>query len=115
MSLTSSQQLLTEGELIGASAVAKRFRSRRRNGPVTSNCVFRWMRYGARLPDGRVVRLEHVRVVGRYLTTHAAVDRFILAQQDEPQADNAALPRSASARRRDSERMAKFLSDEGFG
>jgi Protein of unknown function (DUF1580) len=74
--------LLSE-TLVSFGQAAALFPPFRLGRPVSPSCVWRWHRHGVRLPDGRVVRLEAVRVAGRFLTTIEAVHRFIAAQQPD--------------------------------
>jgi hypothetical protein len=93
----------------------------RKGRPVSPSCVWRWHRHGVRLQDGRVVRLEAVRVAGRFLTTIEAVHRFIAAQQpdDAPVAEvaaaeipaRAATPRTPARRARESENALRRLNE----
>ena len=52
------------------------------------------------LPDGRTVRLEHVRIGGRLMTSRAAVLRYIAAQQPAPDPTPADPPARSPAERR---------------
>ena len=71
-----------------------------RNGnPVTSSCVFRWVTEGVPTPRG-LVRLEAIRMGGRWLTSIPALQRFAAAQTpnfDEPVPPSA---RSIAAKQR---------------
>lgn len=67
--------------LISLSQAAKLFPPARRGRPVSASCIWRWFKQGVRTADGRRVHLEALRVVNRYVTSEAAVRRFILAQQ----------------------------------
>lgn len=58
-----------------------------RDGKVTHPATLtRWATKGVRLPDGRVLRLETMRLNGRLLTSRPALVRFIRAQQYETNA-----------------------------
>jgi hypothetical protein len=70
------QQLLTERRV--GMAEAGRF-----VGPKThATTVTRWCLRGVRLPDGRVLKLEHFRCVGKIYTTTDAITRFLTAQTE---------------------------------
>ena len=43
----------------------------------TPNTVWRWCRYGLKLPSGRRIRLPHTQVGGRMFTTAAQVEQFL--------------------------------------
>lgn len=78
--------------------------------------VWRWARFGARSPDGRMVRLEAARVAGRWLTSRAAVARFIMAMTEAEQFDeksDAAKPMTESRRKRRSLSAAARLKSMG--
>lgn len=82
------------------SAAGHQFPGHRRNGTVDPSTVFRWVTKGMRTQDGRVVRLEAVRVGGRWLTSGGAVARFVQALTDaaHPSSIPAAPARSSNAR-----------------
>ena len=67
--------------MISLAQAAKLFPPARRGRPVTPNAIWRWVSTGVRLASGTVVRLEAVKVSGRWLTSEEAVVRFIAAQQ----------------------------------
>jgi hypothetical protein len=66
------------GNGLSLSAAARLFPGRR-GATVNPSTVFRWVTRGTRLPNGDVVRLDAVRVGGRWLTSRAAVARMIAA------------------------------------
>jgi hypothetical protein len=72
-------RLLREG-LISTSAAA-RLLAVKHGKPVHASTISRWANEGVRLPGGRVVRLEAIRLGGRVRTTEAAVHRFVCHQQ----------------------------------
>ena len=99
----------------GLAALAKRLPSSRRNGSLTPQALWRWATRGIRLPDGRVVRLETCRVAGRFLSSAAAVERFVTAQ-NQP-LDPTPLPspaRSATKRQRADASAAELLERVGI-
>jgi len=61
------------------SAVGKLFPAARGNGTVNPATVWRWARIGATTPSGERVRLEVVKVGMSWLTSDAAVNRFVAA------------------------------------
>jgi hypothetical protein len=106
---------LSRETLISVAQAARRLPSSRLDRPVSPSCVWRWIARGYRLADGRVVRLEGVRVCGRWLTSAEALARFFAAQTPPP--DNAVpthAPRTPTARRRASERAAAKLDKLGI-
>ena len=71
-------------------------------GATAPSTVFRYATKGVKLADGRRCVLETIRSGKRLLTTHAAIKRFLEAQQGSP-AESPPIPRSPAARRRASE------------
>jgi hypothetical protein len=72
--------------------------------------VVRWILKGAKGPDGRPVRLEALRIGGRWMTSREALQRF--AEALTPALADQAGPvpvRGPGARRRASERAAQEL------
>jgi hypothetical protein len=85
----------------------------RRGRPVHLSCILRWITKGSLAPDGRRVRLEAVRIGGRWITSHEALTRFAEAltpRFDEPEP----APRSSSKRQAASERAARSLEAMGI-
>jgi hypothetical protein len=103
---------------ISLCQAAKLFPPARRGRPVSGSCVFRWHRDGVRTADGRRVYLEALRVVNRLVTSEAAVQRFVLAQQSgaapaAPNEPSHPAPRTPGQRARASERAASELKAQG--
>jgi hypothetical protein len=111
------QRLTGEG-LMPLSQVARRLGSLRGGRPVHPTTVGRWVVAGRRLPDGRRVRLEAVRIHGQWVTSWPAVLRY-LAEQTAAHlpADGGtgagSGPRSPAERTRASERAAAELRELG--
>src|SRR2546423_948147 len=104
---------------ISLSQAAKLFPPARRGRPVSGSCVFRWHRDGVRTADGRRVHLEALRVVNRLVTSEAAVQRFVLAQQSGATSPASAhqvnpAPRTPGQRARASDRAAAKLKAQGI-
>ena len=76
--------------------------------------VLRWVLRGAKAPDGTLVRLEAVRLGGRWVTSAQALQRF--AERLTPRADITPRPalRTESRRRRASERAGADLERLGI-
>jgi len=111
-----STNVLLNEELIGLSALAKKVPSHRHAGKrgITAVAVWRWVVQGVRAHDGRIVKLETVKLAGRYLTSWAAFQRFIEAQS--PQQTNV-LPtpaRSPGKRARAARKATAELQAAGF-
>jgi hypothetical protein len=106
-------QILNEGAE-GFTVLAKRIPSSRRAGPLTPQALWRWATKGIRRPDGQVVKLEVVRVAGRFLSSWPAVERFIQAQNEAAEVAMPAVSRSARKRQRDDARAAEMLEEVGI-
>jgi hypothetical protein len=62
------------------------------------SCLLRWITKGSRSPDGRRVRLEAVRLGGRWITSREALTRF--AEALTPRFHDQASPAPRSRRKR---------------
>jgi hypothetical protein len=97
------EQILAEGGA-GVTELAKaigKFRSGRPTSPAT---IVRWITAGIQLPDRRTVRLEAVRLGGRWLSSRQRLIEFLLKQQQGEVVSLKALAakpvRSPSSRKR---------------
>jgi hypothetical protein len=101
--------------LAEAARLIPAFRGGGRTSPPT---VYRWVTKGARAPDGRTVRLEAVRLGGRYLTSREALSRFAEALTPTPSTaatePSRSAPRTPVRRRREAERAARELERAGI-
>lgn len=86
---------LVNGEGIGLAAASKHFPPCRSGRPTHPASLSRWITSGVRTPDGRTVRLEACRHAGKWLTSRAAIARFLRAQQPAPSTDQPAPVPSA--------------------
>jgi hypothetical protein len=68
------------GDVLTCPQVARRAPSTRQGRPLHPSTVLRWMLSGVRTANGRTVRLEAVRLGGRWVTSAAAYRRFVVAQ-----------------------------------
>jgi hypothetical protein len=104
---------LSEEASLSLTQAARLLPPGRGDRPVTLSCLLRWILRGARAPSGQLVRLEAVRVGGRWITSKEALQRF--AEALTPSLDNTPpTPRPPSARRRASERAIKQLEKMGI-
>jgi Protein of unknown function (DUF1580) len=90
--------------------IAREFQSHRTGRTIGTEAVCRWIQKGVRGPNGNIVKLEAVRIAGRFYSSREALQRFIDAQQD---ATASALPepaRSAGKRMKASERAEQELA-----
>jgi hypothetical protein len=75
--------------------------------------VYRWILSGVKTPDGQLVKLEAVRLGGKWLTSREALQRFM--DRLTPAAEAAPLPiRSPSKQKRADERVGKALDTKGY-
>jgi hypothetical protein len=85
----------------------------RRNRPVSFACLFRWVTQGAKAPSGDRVRLEALRLGGRWVTSREALQRF--AEALTPQGSDSLVPtRTPNQRRKAAERAEKELEKLGI-
>ena len=107
------------GDALTLSQAARLIPAHRGEGRASPSCIWRWMRFGYRLPSGDVVKLEAARIGGRWLTTTAALMRFMestTAASSPTSTDSTpsvCAPRSESRRRRASELAASRLKAAG--
>jgi hypothetical protein len=98
---------------ISLSQAARMLPPGRRGRPVSLSCVLRWVLDGAKAPDGTLVRLEAVRLGGRWITSVEALARF--ADRQTPKLENGPEPpRSLAKRHVASERAAAQLERIGI-
>jgi hypothetical protein len=98
--------------ILSLNQAAKMLPPGRRGRPVTLSCLLRWVLDGVNTPMGRV-RLEAIRMGGRWITSVEALERF--ADQLTPNLDktSAPTPRSVLSRRHAAERAGKQLDKIG--
>ncbi len=100
--------------LLTLCEAARRLPPGRCGRPVSFSCVYRWIAHGAPGPDGSRVKLEAVRVGGRWLTSVEALARW--AERLTPCLDGGPMParRTPAQRKRADERAAKHLDAAGI-
>jgi len=76
--------------------------------------VLRWILDGATAPDGRRVKLDGLRVGGRWITSLEALQRFAEALTPMQTTEPVAPPRTATTRERATARAAKRLEQAGI-
>jgi hypothetical protein len=97
---------LTTEKTLSLSQAARLLPPGRRGRPVTLSCVLRWVLDGVRAPSGEQVRLEALRVGGRWVTSREALQRF--AERLTPaQPAPAVTPRTSAQRERSAARAAR--------
>jgi hypothetical protein len=100
--------------MVSLAQATRRFPPARLDRPVSAATIWRWCPRGVRLPGGGVVRLECVRLPGRWLTSVEAISRFAARQTLAMEHDPPPAPRSPGRRQRDSERAAAELGRLGI-
>jgi hypothetical protein len=106
---------LTTETTLSLSQAARLLPPGRGDRPVTLSCVLRWVLRGARSPSGELVRLEAVRLGGRWITSRQALQRFTeTLTPDLSGGQTAPTPRSSGRRQRASERAARQLEQLGI-
>ena len=105
---------LTRETKLTMAQAARSFPSARLGRPVSASTVWRWCRKGVKVPGGGTLRLECVRVSGRWLTSVEALSRFVAQQTPAMENDPPPAPRSPSRRQRASERAAAELRRQGI-
>jgi len=100
--------------LISLCTAAKLLPPSRRGRPVSFQCVLRWIMDGARGPDGERVRLEAVRLGGRWLTSKEALGRFAARLTPQIGKNAAPAPRTSRQWRRAAERAERELERLGI-
>jgi hypothetical protein len=100
--------------VLSLAAAARRFPAGRRGRPVHPATLTRWILAGVRRPGGRRVRLEAVRLGGRWVTSREAIGRFVAALTPEPGPTDAPALRSPTARTRASRRADEELRRRGL-
>ena len=107
---------IQSGEGLSLSAAGRQFPAHRGKGTIAPSTIFRWVKSGAKAPDGRVVTLAAVRVGGRWITSHGAVLRFVAALTPAADPIPASSPpptRTPTQRQRASEAAARELERRG--
>jgi hypothetical protein len=107
---------IQSGDGLSLSAAGRMFPAHRGAGTVNPSTVFRWVTRGTQTPDGRVVRLEAIRTPGRWLTSRAALARFVTALTSAAEPDGSSPPsltRSVAEYRKSAEHSARELERRG--
>lgn len=112
----SAPQVLAEiqaGHGLGVGAAGRKFPGQRGNKSTDPVTIWRWITQGAKGPDGVTrIKLEAVRVGGRWLTSEQAIGRFVAALTGTANQPTPA-PRAPAERRRASAAAARRLEKIG--
>lgn len=112
-----NDQLLAEiesGQGEPLSRAAKRLPSYRNGRPVTLSCLVRWVLTGVKTPAGQTIRLEAARLAGRWITTPAALSRFIARQTPDLNTPMPPSAPTAAQRKRRAEAAGAALARAGI-
>jgi hypothetical protein len=112
--VSATPHTLIDETLLSLPQAARRLPPGRRGRPVSLSCILRWILGGVPGPDGRRVRLEAVRLGGRWLTSNEALARFGRALTPRLDDDLVPASRNPAQRQRASERAAKELERAGI-
>lgn len=94
---------------------ASRFLPSARLGrPVSLSCLLRWVFDGIKMPDGKRVRLEALRLGGKWVTSLEALQRFAVAQTPMLEQPSISFPRSPGKRQKAALRAEKELERAGI-
>jgi hypothetical protein len=86
-----------------------------RNGKRTHlSTLLRWILTGARAPSGELVRLEAVRLGGRWMTSREALQRFAERLTPQLPAPSQPMPSTAGQRRRAADAAERELDRLGL-
>jgi hypothetical protein len=110
-------QVLAEiggGQGLSLSEAARLFPASRGKGRLHPATIWRWICQGVELSDGSRLRLEAVRLGGRFLTSKEALLRFAAAQNAAGGAASAPAVRSAAQRKRGNADAARQLDRLGL-
>jgi hypothetical protein len=113
--LSEAQMIDLQNETtISLSQAARLLPPFRRGRPVTLSCVLRWVLQGVKTPDGRRIRLDALRLGGKWITSMEAIQRFAEAQTPALDRPVETTPRSTTRRRRAADRAEKELVKVGI-
>jgi len=103
---------LTEETTINLKQVAEHVPVGRRGRPLHLSTVLRWILHGTKAPSGQIVRLEGIRLGGKWITSVQAVQRF--SERLTPSLEVAERPSPTRTKReRASQRAARELEKLG--
>jgi hypothetical protein len=105
--------LSTESPL-SLSQAARLLPPGRRNQPVSLGCVLRWVLHGAKAPSGETVRLEALRLGGRWITSREALQRFAEALTPQTRGEPSSPIRTPKQRRRAAKRAGQEVEEMGI-
>lgn len=114
---TTVSQVLREildGDRLSMVQAAKKIPSFRGGRPTSPATLSRWVSDGVRLPTGETVRMEAERVGGRWVTSTAALARFIARQSEAWRVQAPAATRTVNRRERQAAKTSRVLDQLGY-
>jgi len=84
----------------------------RQGRPVSFNCILRWILKGSKTVDGQIVKLEGLRIGGRWVTSREAIQRY--AEALTPQTAAPSRSRTACQHRREAQKAEQELERMGI-
>ena len=99
--------------VLSLSQAARMLPPGRRGRPVTLSCVIRWVLDGVKTHSGRV-RLEAIRMGGRWITSVEAMQRFAAQQTPDLKAGDPPILRPLVSRHRAAQRAGEQLDKIGI-
>jgi hypothetical protein len=102
---------LTTETIINFAEAAK---SIPRRPPMAPSTIWRWVRNGCRADNGEIVKLEAIRLGGRFLTSREALQRFAEALAPAGTTPELLPLRTPTKRQRESERAGRRLQEAGI-
>jgi hypothetical protein len=99
--------------ILSLREAAKLLPSSRLGRPCSFQCILRWILNGTKSPDGQIVKLEALRLGGRWITSREALQRFAEALTP-PTTDNSVSTRTPKHCRRAADRAEQQLERLGI-
>jgi hypothetical protein len=105
---------ITAESVLSLNQAARELPPGRGGRPVSLGCILRWVLEGAKAPDGKRVRLEALRMGGRWITSRESLQRF--AEALTPRLSDAPMssPRTPGRRQKAADRAARELEKVGI-
>ncbi|MBM3983734.1 MAG: DUF1580 domain-containing protein [Planctomycetes bacterium] len=116
--MADTQHVLSEilaGDALGLSAAARLFPAHRGTGRASPSTVWRWIKTGTRTSDGRAVKLEAARLGTRWLTSKAAINRYMAALTPTTDTPPTVPPTQTAAQQRRGHKAAMRALDAALG
>jgi hypothetical protein len=105
---------LTDETLISLSEVCRLLPPGRNGAKPALGTILRWILGGSRAPDGTLVRLEAIRIGGKWLTSREALARWTAKLTPRLRDNPMSPPRTVRQRRRAAEQAERELENLGI-